>query len=186
MTTGEGGMVTTNNREYADALRAIRIHGETRDYRSTMLGHNYRMGEIEGAIGSVQISRLPEFLQTRRRNAEILTDKLKDLPKLQLPIEPTGYKHSWYVYTVRIKGSTAGRRNKVVDKLRRKKIEAVVYYPIPIHMMPFYQENFPCERKFLHEAETASRQVFSLPVHPRVTEEDIVYIADSVRKALGQ
>lgn len=184
MTTGEGGMVTTNNREYADILRAIRIHGETRDYRSTMLGHNYRMGEIEAAIGLTQLSRLPEFLQARRKNAEILMDKLKDIENLQLPITPSGCEHSFYVFTVRLKGATVGRRNKVVNRLRMRKIEAVVYYPVPIHLMPFYKQNFPCEKGALRESEAAAKQVFSLPVHPGLSEEDVNYVADSVKKVL--
>lgn len=184
ITTGEGGMITTNNSEYAETLREIRNHGEQKEYKSVIVGHNYRMSEICGAIGVAQISKLPRFLEARRKNAETLTSKLSGVGKLKLPAVPEGYKHSWYVYTVRLRGANAGKRNKVVEKLREKKIGAAVYYPVPIHLMPYYREQFPPEKGVLIKTETAARQVFSLPVHPKIEEEQIEYMADVLKKLL--
>jgi dTDP-4-amino-4,6-dideoxygalactose transaminase len=183
MTTGEGGMITTNSDEFAEKLRSIRMHGEKESYVSSMLGSNYRMPEIEAAIGCVQLQKLPKFLEKRRKNAELLTEKLGKAEGLQLPGEPPGYKHSWYLYTVRLKGRNANARNRVLEELRKSGVGAAVYYGTPIHLMPYY-------RKFgkysLPETEKAAQQVFSLPVHPGVTSSQIEHIATSTVKALSK
>jgi len=179
MTTGEGGMITTNSSEFAERLRSIRMHGEKESYVSSMLGHNYRMPEIEAAIGYVQLQKLPKFLEKRRRNTELLTERLRDIKELTLPNEPKNYKHGWYLYTVRLLGAKATMRNEIVGRLKKQGVGAEVYYRTPIHLMPYY-------RKFgeysLPETERAAEQVFSLPVHPGVTLEDIDYIVESVKK----
>jgi len=181
MTTGEGGMLTTNSDEIAEKVRSMRSHGEKKEYQSVMIGHNYRMPEIEAAIGYTQLRKLPTFVEKRRSNAELLTQKLAKINRLQLPTEPPDYKHSWYLYTIRLKESDITERDRVVDSLRKKAIGAAVYYPTPIHLMPYYRR---FEKYRLHETEKASQQVFSLPVHPGVTLEEIAYIADSVTQAL--
>ncbi len=177
MTTGEGGMVTTNDNELAEKLRLIRCHGEQQKYMSTIIGHNYRMPEIEAAIGLVQLERLPGFLAGRRENAERLTKKLCRAKNLHLPKEQPNCRSSWYLYTVRLKGANRAKRDAVVEQLRGKGIGAEVYYPWPIHLMPPY-----CRFKRLKPTETekASEQVFSLPVHPGVKTEQADFIAETV------
>lgn len=177
MTTGEGGMLTTNSNEIAGVSRCIRSHGEKEKYTSLMLGHNYHMPEIEAAIGVAQLKKLPRFVAKRRQNAKRLTQKLAKAKNLQLPEEPEGCKCSWYLYTVRLKNATAQRRDKLVEKLKENKIGAFVCYKNPIHMMPYY-----CKfgKYRLPETEKASKQVFSLPVHPGVTPKQIDFIADTL------
>jgi perosamine synthetase len=177
MTTGEGGMITTNNDEIAEKLRFMRSHGEKEKYKSLMLGHNYRMPEIEAAIGCVQLERLPKFLAKRRENAKKLTGILRKAESLQLPKEPKDCKHSWYLYTVRLKGAKEKERDRIVEELRRKEIDAQVYYRYPVHLMPFYSS---FGRHKLPETEKAAKQVFSLPVHPGVTAEQIDFIGETV------
>jgi len=177
MTTGEGGMITTNDDELADKLRCIRSHGEKRKYHSQMLGHNYRMPEIEAAIGYIQLKKLPKFLEKRRRNAEKLTEKLEECNKIVLPKEPDGYKHSWYLYTIRLKDANAAERDAFAEKLKSCGIGVGIYYHTPIHMMDYYRQ-FGGYR--LPETEKASQQVLSLPVHPGVSEEQASFIADTV------
>jgi len=181
MTTGEGGMITTNIDEYAEKLPYMRSHGEKEDYVSSIIGGNFRMPEIEAAIGNEQLSKLPGFLKLRRKNAERLAELLEDVESLQLPTEPRGGKHSWYLFTVRLKAGSKGRRDKVVEELRKLGIGAAVYYRVPIHLMPLYREFGPYN---LPITERAADQVFSLPVHPAVTSEQIDYIATSTRKLL--
>ena len=181
MTTGEGGMVTTNKEEYTDKLPFMRAHGEKEEYFSSMIGHNYRMPEIMGAIGGVQLRKLPKFLGTRRRNAQQLSEKLCKVGRLQLPSELKDYRHSWYLYTVRLKDASESSRDKVVDKLRQKNIGATVYYRTPIHLMPYYKQ---FGKYHLPETEKASKQVFSLPVHPAVTSEQIDYIGKTTIELL--
>jgi dTDP-4-amino-4,6-dideoxygalactose transaminase len=177
MTTGEGGMLTTNSDEIAGVSRCIRSHGEKEKYTSLMLGHNYHMPEIEAAIGVAQLKKLPRFVAKRRQNAKRLTQKLAKAKNLQLPEEPEGYKCSWYLYTVRLKNATAQRRDKLVEKLKENKIGAFVCYKNPIHMMPYYSK-FGKYR--LPETEKASKQVFSLPVHPGVTPKQTDFIGDTL------
>jgi dTDP-4-amino-4,6-dideoxygalactose transaminase len=179
MTTGEGGMVTTNSDQFAEKLRSVRVHGEKESYVSSVPGHNYRMPEIEAAIGYVQLQKLPKFLEKRRRNAELLTQRLCEAKGLQLPTEPPSCKHSWYLYTVRLRDADAAMRNKVLEELRRSDIGAAVYYGTPIHLMPYYRQ-FGKYR--LPETEKAAQQVFSLPIHPAVTISQIEHIATSTLK----
>ena len=182
MTTGEGGMVTTNSRGFSNALRSIRNHGETKEYQSAMIGHNYRMPEIEAAIGLVQLSKLPRFLELRRKNAKILLEMLEGIYGLQLPIVPSGFEHAWYVFTIRLLGANASKRNRVVEKIRRKHVDARVYYPKPVHLFPYYQKRFGSFD--LPKTETAARQVFSLPVHPGLSDNDLQRIANAVKTSL--
>jgi len=182
MTTGEGGMLTTENEEYAEKLRYIRSHGEKVKYRSHMLGHNYRMPEIEAAIGYVQLKKLPSFLEKRRRNAEILTEKLKENDRIQLPSEPEGYRHSWYLYTIRLKNADTDQRNSFAEELRKRGIGVGIYYHIPIHLMPYYRQFGEYK---LPETERAANQVLSLPVHPGVSEEQASFIAETVIQLLS-
>ncbi|MEM3577227.1 MAG: DegT/DnrJ/EryC1/StrS family aminotransferase [Candidatus Bathyarchaeia archaeon] len=182
MTTGEGGMITTNDDELANKIRSMRSHGEVEKYMSVMLGYNYRMPEIEAAIGCVQLKRLPEFLEKRRKNAEKLAEKLENADCLQLPKEPKRYRHSWYLFTVRWKDSKRAERDKLVAELKHEGIGAEVYYSNPIHMMPFYKKFM---RRKLPQTEKASEQVFSLPVHPGVTAEQLDFIGETVLRLLG-
>jgi dTDP-4-amino-4,6-dideoxygalactose transaminase len=177
MTTGEGGMMTTNSDEIAEKPRYIRSHGEKKKYESLMLGHNYHMPEMAAAIGVEQLKKLPQFVAKRRRNAKRLSENLEKARSLQLPTELEGFKCSYYLYTVRLKNAKREKRDGLVEKLKQKGIDAFVCYVNPIHLMPYY-------RKFgkyrLPETENASAQVFSLPVHPGVTAEQIDFISNSV------
>ena len=182
MTTGEGGMITTNDDELAEKMRFMRSHGEKEKYQSLILGHNYHMPEIQAAIGCIQLKKLPKFSAERRENAKRLSAKLRKAENLQLPKEPRGYRHSWYLYTVRLKDAKRKKRDKTVENLRQKGIGAQVYYATPIHLMPYYKK-FGKHR--LQETEKAAKQVFSLPVHPSVTAKQIDFIGETVLHAIA-
>jgi len=179
MTTGEGGMITTDRSEYADLLRAMRSHGETEEYVASTLGHNYRMPEIQAAIGIAQLKKLPSFVEKRRRNAGLLTKRLKGTRGLYLPNEPKGCRHSWYLYTARIQRGDARVRDGIVEDLRKKGVGATVYYHTPIHQMPYYKQ---FGSQYLPNTEKMAQQVFSLPAHPGVSEKDAEYISESVKQ----
>ena len=178
MTTGEGGVVTTDNDAVAETLRLVRTHGEKDKYASLMLGYNYRMSEIQAAIGLVQLEKLPGFVAKRRANAKRLTNLLSASDRLKLPEESEERQHSWYLYTVRLKNAEGDERDKILEELKKKGIGAVAYYVNPVHLMPYYRETFGARR--LPETEKAASQVFSLPVHPGVTEEQINYIGETL------
>jgi perosamine synthetase len=178
ITTGEGGVVTTDSDEVDETLRLIRTHGEKAKYASLMLGYNYRMSEIQAAIGIVQLAKLPDFVARRRANAQRLTKILAKTERLQLPKETIDQRHSWYLYTVRLKDGDEIERDRILEELKKKGIGAVAYYVHPVHTMPYYRESYG-ERK-LPETEKAAKQVFSLPIHPDVTEEQVEYIGKSL------
>lgn len=182
MTTGEGGIITTNSRELYNLLRSVRNHGESEEYQSTMIGHNYRMPEIEAAIGLVQLSKLPKFLELRRKNAKILLDLLENVDSLQLPVTPSNRDPSWYVFTIRLPRTNASKRNSVLKKIQRRRVDARVYYPKPIHQFTYYQKQFGSYR--LPKTETAARQVISLPVHPGISDRSLNYISNVVKTSL--
>lgn len=180
--TGEGGVVTTDNDELAEKVRMVRTHGEKVKYQSLMLGTNYRMTEIQAAIGIVQLDRLPEFFDKRSKNAKKLTKNLEKTEKIKLPPNLNNRTHSWYLYTVRIKDATEEKRNKIITRMHTNGIGAEAYYPIPINKMPYYGKTFGFFD--LPETEKAAKQVISLPIHPKVTDEQINYISKTLLSSL--
>lgn len=179
MTTGEGGMITTSNKEYWERLRMLRTHGQVKGYDPHILGYNYRMPEIEAAIGLVQLSKLSRFLEIRRRNAMILNELLGDVEGVRIPYEPSGSRHSWYLYTV----SVDKNRDLLREKLNAVGIGASVYYEVPVHLTPLFRGMGFSEGMY-PSAESVARKVLSLPVHPGLSENDMVFIYESVKKFL--
>jgi perosamine synthetase len=174
ITTGEGGVITTDDDELDETLRLIRNHGEKEKYTSVLMGSNYRMPEIEAAIGIIQLEKLPSFVAKRRQNAQRLTNILQQSKRLKLPTETESNQHSWYLYTVRLTDGVKEERNLILKELKQKEIGAEAYYVNPVNTMEFYRNNYgSCK---LPETEKAAKQVFSLPVHPNVTNEQIDYI----------
>jgi dTDP-4-amino-4,6-dideoxygalactose transaminase len=182
MTTGEGGMLTTNSSGIEETTRVIRSHGEKQKYMSLMLGHNYHMPEMEAAIGIEQLKKLPRFVARRRQNARKLSSILEKTAKLQLPTEPEGFKCSYYLYTVKLKNARVEKRDALVEKLKQEGIGAFICYVNPIHLMPYYHK-FAKHR--LPVTETVSKQVFSLPVHPGVTPKQAEFIGETTLKLLS-
>jgi perosamine synthetase len=180
MTTGEGGMITTNDDSIAETTRYVRSHGEKKKYMSLMLGHNYHMPEMEAAIGCVQLKKLPKFVARRRENVRRL-NKMLEKTRLKLPVEPKSFKSSWYLYTVRLKDWRTAYRDKLVEKLKQEGIGAFVCYVNPVHLMPYYRR---FGKRKLPVTETVSKQVFSLPVHPGVTSKQIDFIGETVQGLL--
>jgi dTDP-4-amino-4,6-dideoxygalactose transaminase len=176
--TGEGGVVTTDDDELAEKVRMVRTHGEKVKYQSQILGTNYRMTEIQAAIGIVQLKKLPSFFEKRSHNAARLTKNLEKSDKIVLPSKLVNRSPSWYLYTVRIKDATEGWRNKIIEQMHEKGIGAEAYYPIPVHQMPYYKETFGIFN--LPETEKAAKQVLSLPIHPGVTDEQVDFIAQTI------
>lgn len=175
MTTGEGGAVITDDDELAERLRRIRTHGQVKGYDSVMLGGNFRMTEMAAAMGRVQLKRLPGFLSARERNATLLLEML-DGSSLKLPEVPGRYKHNWYLFTVKCK------TNKERESLKSSLLEAgfgvAVYYPIPLHKIPLFNDY---SDDFIKTAERCSEDVLSLPVNPAVSYDDIINMVNIVK-----
>ncbi|WP_096388807.1 DegT/DnrJ/EryC1/StrS family aminotransferase [Halopenitus persicus] len=178
MTTGEGGMVLTDDDDLADRVSSYCNHGRTDEdegtYAHSRVGHNYRMTSIAAAIGRVQLDRLPGRIDRRRENARRLTNALDDVVGIDAPVEPDGHTHAYHQYTVRCSDREALR-----ECLATAGVESGVYYPTPIHQLGAY-DGFDVE---LPAAERATTEVLSLPVHPTLTDSELDRIVEGVRTA---
>ncbi|WP_321211124.1 DegT/DnrJ/EryC1/StrS family aminotransferase [Methanothermobacter sp. DP] len=180
MTTGEGGMITTDNEEIADMARILRAHGETERYNHTYLGYNFRMTDISAAIGIAQLDKLDEFNRRRIENAGYLTGNLRDIEEVSTPHVAGGVKHVFHQYTLRVPGS----RDRLMEFLNGRGVGTGIHYPKPIYRQELYRRmgfNASCPA-----SEKAAEEVLSLPVHPALTDEDLEMIVDSVRNFFGQ
>ncbi|MDP6626623.1 MAG: DegT/DnrJ/EryC1/StrS family aminotransferase [Methanopyri archaeon] len=179
MTCGEGGMITTDDDELAEMARIYRNQGMKRRYYHDMVGFNYRMTDIAAAIGIEQLTALDVRNAQRRENATRLSRALEGIDGLVLPRERPGTTHVFHQYTVRI---LTGGRDDVVEGLSKAGVGSCVYYPVPIHRQAPYVRDPTCS---LAVCEEATRQVLSLPVHPKVSEPDVTVIADALRELLA-
>ncbi len=179
MTTGEGGMVTTNERKLYEKGRLIRSHGQESKYHHVLFGLNYRMTDIAAAIGLNQLEKLDKFLEKRRRNAETLTKALEKIEGIRPPIIKSNVDHSFYMYSVLMDLSRFKcTRNEFVKALQAENIGCSVHYPIPLTKQPVFRENFK-----VHEcpvAEAVSERIFSLPVHPQLNKTQLEKIVEAV------
>ncbi|MGQ9760106.1 MAG: DegT/DnrJ/EryC1/StrS family aminotransferase [Candidatus Methanomethylicaceae archaeon] len=180
MTTGEGGAIITNDEELGKELRMIRTHGQVKGYDSRTIGGNFRMPEIEAAIGLVQLKKLPKFLEARAKNAKRLMERLND-DRIILPHVPKYSVHNWYLFTVRFRNED--EREAVRKRLQEEGIGATVYYPTPVHRLPYYVTK-GYGGISLPNSEWASRTVLSLPVNPLVKEEDLERMVELILQVL--
>ena len=175
MTAGEGGMITTDDAALAERMRRSRAHGEDERYRSVELGFNYRLTEMQAAIALVQLGRLPELTEQRRRNARYLSANLRGVRLPPEPVEATAMV--WHQFTI---GVAAGR-DALRAQLRERDIEAAVYYPETIPAQPLYRD-LGYEDAALPVAKRLAREVLSLPVHPALSESDLARIVAAVNE----
>jgi perosamine synthetase len=181
MTTGEGGMITTDDSKLAEKARLLRDHGQTSKYEHVILGYNYRMTEIAAAIGLVQLSRLDKLNAKRIENAKLLTKEIKNIPFLTPPHVDKNMKHVFSQYVVRVEKNCSMKRNDFANYLNKKGIETAVHYPIPIYKQHLYKE-LSYSKITCPNTEEASEQVLSLPVHPLVSKKDIAYITSVIKE----
>ena len=176
MMTGEGGMIVTSNDKIAENARRIINHGREGRYFHTELGYNFRMTDIQAALGIVQLDRVEEFIEKRTKNAKYFNEHLKDLSWLKLPEINENNKHVFHQYTLRI---SANDRNKFVEYLNTNGVNATPIYPIPLNKQPIYEniEKFECPF-----SEQMATEVLSLPVHTKLTDSDLEKIVETIKR----
>jgi perosamine synthetase len=179
MTTGEGGMITTDDSDIARRARMIRSHGQNGRYYHEFLGYNYRMTEIAGAIGICQIRKLDELNRRRAENARILAEKLDRIRGLIAPFVAPDVRHVFHQFTIKVTADFGTPRDNLRQRLKDRGIMTEVYYPLPIHKQPLYKE-LGYDNDSLPGSERACAEVLSLPVHPSVTEKDLNYIVETI------
>ena len=164
---GDGGLITTANPEFADKLKILRVHGSRKKYEYLMVGVNSRLDALQAAILRVKLRYLNSWTEDRRRNAQrygVLFREYDLASQVQVPVSPENCYHVFNQYTVRVE-----RRDQLQQYLRSRGIPTEIYYPEPLHLQPAFSY-LGYRRGDFPEAESACRQVLSLPVYPEITE----------------
>lgn len=183
ITTGEGGAVTTRSADLAERLRRFRNHGMVRRpecggwyYEIAELGFNYRMTDLQAALGISQLAKLEEFVERRNQLAERYRALLADLPVVLPPTAAAGYRHAYHLFAVRV----AGRR-RVYERMREAGIGVQVHY-VPIHHHPFYADLAPASG--LAATDAAYEGLLSLPLYPGLDESQQDRVVDVLQASL--
>ena len=197
ITTGEGGMLVTNNEEWANLARVLSLHGMSRDawkrytengswyYEVQHLGFKYNMPDVLAAIGVVQIKRLDEFNEKRRTLAELYDRAFAEVEEVDvLGVRPY-VKHARHLYTILLRlDKLSISRSEFIEELRRFNVGTSVHF-IPVHMHPYYHEKPEFRNTTLPVAESAYWRMISLPLYPLLTENDINYVVWAVKKIIS-
>ncbi|MFZ2969751.1 MAG: DegT/DnrJ/EryC1/StrS family aminotransferase [Minisyncoccia bacterium] len=188
ITTGEGGMIVTDNKKIAELCRSMLNQGRKIKNGSWLdhvrLGYNYRMSDINAALGIAQLSRIEEILQKRNKVAKYYKKHLLEIQDIEIPHESSWAKISWFVYVVKLsKKYTANDRNEIIGKMRNLGIECSDYFKC-IHLQPFYRESFGFKKGDFPIAESISDRTIALPFFNNLKEEKIKYIVNKLKTCL--
>jgi UDP-4-amino-4,6-dideoxy-N-acetyl-beta-L-altrosamine transaminase len=195
ITTGEGGIITTDHKHYFEKLIQFRTHGITRDpskligksepwyYEMQFLGYNYRMTDIQAALGISQLTKLNRFLDQRQRLANKYEKELKQFGCIETPFQKEGSKSSWHLYVIRLKlEQLKGNRNDIFNALRKENIGVNVHY-IPAYLQPYYQQ-LGYNEGLCPRAEKLYSEIITLPLFPLMTEEDVMDVIKALQKII--
>ena len=200
ITTGEGGMILTNSKELAEKCRLLSNHGITKDsskftnlqpaicglkspppwyYEMQRLGFNYRITDLQAALGLVQLKRLPAFIKRRREIHKLYNEQLSGIGDLALPQEQSGRVSCWHLYVVQTTS-----RDKLLNHLHKKGIGAHAMY-IPVHLQPYYQDHYGYKKGDFPKSEKYFQKSLILPLYPQMTNEMVDRVIDSVKAFYG-
>ena len=177
---GEAGAVVTNNAELAEKMRMFRDHGQAKKYYHSMIGWNARMDGFQGAVLSVKLKHLPVWNEARRKNAQLYNSLLADVDDVIKPVEADYTKHVYHIYAIR-----TPNRDALIRALAEKDIFCGIHYPLPIHLQEAYKflgykkGSFPV-------AEKCAEGLVSLPMFPKLTEEQIEYVVHEIKRFVAR
>lgn len=183
ITTGEGGMIFTNDSEVAEQLRMLRNHGMDAPYHHIMLGYNYRMTEMQAALGLVQLNKLDEILEKKNKIAKLYNQKLQDVDGITTPyVAPYTTMHGYMIYTIKVNEQLSKMsRDKMMSLLAKYGIETKIYFP-PVHMQPYYK-SLGYNEGILPITESICKEVLSLPCYAKLSKENIDHILAVIKKS---
>ncbi|OGP95284.1 MAG: UDP-4-amino-4,6-dideoxy-N-acetyl-beta-L-altrosamine transaminase [Deltaproteobacteria bacterium RBG_16_47_11] len=195
ITTGEGGMITTENEEYADRMRIMSLHGISKDawkrytaegswyYEIIAPGYKYNLTDIAAGLGVAQLKKADAFLTRRIQIADRYHEAFQELNELDLPLTYEGEEgttHSWHLYVIRLNLQRLQiDRNKFIDELRRKGIGTSVHF-IPLHIHPYYRETYGYQSDDFPVAYETYQRIISLPIYAKMTDQDVNRVIESV------
>jgi len=193
LTTGEGGMITSADEELAHKMQYLSQHGMSRDawkrytnagnwyYEVIAAGYKDNMTDIAAALGIHQLRRLDGFIETRQRYAKMYDEAFSQISEILTPIKHDDRNHVYHLYPIQIEANSLKiDRAEFIEALREMKIGASVHF-IPVHLHPFYQRTFGHKRGDLPYSERVYNNILSLPLYPRMTEQDVQDVIRAVR-----
>jgi dTDP-4-amino-4,6-dideoxygalactose transaminase len=195
LTTGEGGMLTTSDSELAERMWSRRLHGMSWDawrrysgggwrYDVSYPGFKYNMTDIAAAIGLVQLQRLPALHRRRREIAALYSSLLSDVPELRLPTARPDVEHAWHLYVVRLRSQRLRlTRDSLIEMLKEKGIGTSVHF-IPVHLHSYFRKSLGVTEEDFPVASMAAETMLSLPLFTLMSDDDVAYIADTLRRIL--
>jgi len=193
ITTGEGGMLTTDRDDYAERAATMRLHGIGRDawkrysragswsYEVRAAGYKLNLCDVLAALGLTQLQKCDQFWERRASLAELYRTKLSGVEELEMPPDVgEGGRHAWHLFILRLRsGKLELSRNEFIEELKQAGIGTSVHF-IPLHRHPYYQENYGCPPASFPHAENAFQRCLSLPIYPDLRESQVLRITDSV------
>ena len=189
MTTGEGGIILTDEDELADMCESLRNQGRGKGggwLGHERLGYNYRLSDINCAMGIVQLSRIEEFVAKRRKVAEMYQDILGEENRLTVPAEPAGARMSWFVFVVRLnKEYKLDQRNAILKKMLEKGVQVSNYFP-PLHLQPFMVKEYGFKKGDFPITESVSERTIALPFHNNLSRKEIEIVCAALKESLDE
>lgn len=198
ITTGEGGMATTSNPEWADRMRMMSLHGISKDawnryssegswyYEVAFPGFKYNMTDIAAAIGIEQLKKCNRFWEARRRVAAAYDEGFAELPELRTPVCGTDLQHAWHLYVIQLDLERLTiNRSQFIAELKKQNIGTSVHF-IPLHLHPYYQKTFGYTPGDFPNASAVFERIISLPIFPKMTETEIRDVIWTVRNIVKQ
>jgi len=196
ITTGEGGMATTDNPEWAGKMRMLSLHGISHDawkryssegswyYEIINLGYKYNLTDLAASLGLQQLKKCHAFAAARRRIAEAYNDGFADLAEIQTPVCRAGVQHAWHLYVIQIELDrlTIDRR-EFIEALRQRNIGASVHF-IPLHLHPYYRRTFDYRPEDCANAAAVYERIVSLPIYPGMSDDDVADVIVAVRNVV--
>jgi dTDP-4-amino-4,6-dideoxygalactose transaminase len=197
LTTGEGGMIVTSDRELADRMRLLSLHGMNRDawkrycsagswfYEVQEAGYKDNMTDIQASLGIHQLKKLDGFIETRGRYASMYSQAFSNMLEIETPVVHSDRKHAWHLYVIKlvVERLTIDRA-QFINELHAHNIGTSVHF-IPVHLHPFYRERFGYKRGDFKHAESIYDRIVSLPAYPGMTEDDVNDVIRVVRKVIS-
>ncbi len=173
---GDGGMVVTNNDELAERLRILRVHGGKPKYYHAFIGGNFRLDALQAAVLEVKLKHLDEWTKARQKNAQKYNELLSSIKTIKTPTEISGTHHIYNQYTIAAVDHSLDR-NHIREQLTENNIGVEVYYPVPLHLQECFNY-LGHARGDIPVAERAAKDVFSIPIHPELSDDEIGYVVD--------
>jgi len=195
ITTGEGGMVTTDNEELYEKLKLLRNHGIDRDtvtrfgkdasyaYDMKLLGRNYRITDFQCALGISQLKKLEEFIKRREHIVKIYNEEFENIDEITVPYVKPNVKHAWHIYTILLNKKI--NRDKFFNSMKAKNIGVNVHY-IPIYKFSYYKEKFNFNDKDFPVTENVFSRIITLPLFPGMKDEDAYDVITAVKNTINE